>query len=170
MRATITFAILCFASSASADMIPSPQCPPGWEPRRVGHSARCFPTECASDSQCTGEARCREVRRCYASQPVPQGRVRQDPPPRAWVPRPDALCQTEAQCNEGERCRPTRECAPPPRAPVPGAVTAAGCSATPGSSALLALIFLAAAVLALRARLSPCRSSGGGKGVGDPRR
>jgi hypothetical protein len=102
-------ALLCAfsAGSAKADMIRIPQCPEGWEGRRVGHGGRCFPRSCESNAQCGAGASCRRIKRCFREVTLSSGRSRSATPRRMWVPE-QQLCRSS--CPDEMRCQHSREC------------------------------------------------------------
>lgn len=115
MRACLALALVLLATpTASADAIRIPQCPDGWEGRRVGHGGYCFPVACSSDADCVGGRVCRPVGRCYRRQMRPAGRRPRDPDdPSSWFHQPDPDSECTDRCPGEQECRVASECLPP---------------------------------------------------------
>jgi len=123
MRAYLAFAVVLLAApAASADAIRIPQCPDGWQGRRVGHGGYCFPVACGSDADCVGGRVCRPIGRCFRRQMRSAGRRPLDPDdPSSYFHRPDPDSECTDSCpGRSQECRVANECLPPESGAPPG--------------------------------------------------
>jgi len=120
MRVAPTFLVVVLAALGaaapnlvSADAIRMRQCPTGWENRRVGHGAFCFPVVCTDNTTCPSGTTCQEAGHCWTRRMRPAGRRPLDPDDSSswmWVPAHDPACTDT--CPGAAECRQARECVP----------------------------------------------------------